>query len=212
MSENNLGRDVKALRTKRGIGSRELSRLVGKAETYISQLERGLIKTPDYNTAFEIMKHLGQTEDQIEDFLLNFYLIKSPERIEAEEAWDKQEEENAQDPDYQQNLLESQIERYAQEMEWLDNKEKEMHKKNEEIKDALTFFIGRNPDTFFDVIEHFNTMVKSMKKNEEDYQFFTKLFKRDITKFSEEGKKRIIETIAEEYQKSFGGWGEPPRF
>jgi transcriptional regulator with XRE-family HTH domain len=219
MDDRNIGKDVKALRKKKGIGSRELSRLIGKAETYISQLERGLIKTPDYNTAFNIMKHLGIREDKIEDHLFIGYYIQSPSRIEAEEAWEKQQIENEQDPEYQKAKLERDIERYEndlewqeREIEWLSSVEAELDKKNNEIKDELSFFIDKKLDKFLDVIRNLHTLVMSMSKNKEDYDLFTNLFKRDITQFSEEGKKRIIETIKGEFEKSAVSWGEPPPF
>ena len=40
---------------------------------------------------------------------ITVYQIKTPNRIEAEEEWDKQEEINAQDPDYQKAKLESKM-------------------------------------------------------------------------------------------------------
>ncbi|WP_188048436.1 helix-turn-helix domain-containing protein [Bacillus sp. CH30_1T] len=229
MSESNIGRDVKELRTKKGIGSRELSRLIGKAETYISQLERGLIKTPDYNTAFEIFKHLGHREDQIEDVLLNFYYIKSPLRVEAEEAWEQQEIENAQDPVYQNAKLDREIEAHEQRLQlgeyseeeanrsidWLLDTETDLNNKVRDIGNELNFFIDKKMDVFEDVINNLHTIVMSMSKNKEDYEFFTKLFKRDLSKFTNDSKNQIVETIKEEYKKSFeanGGWGKPPTF
>ncbi|WP_053361933.1 helix-turn-helix transcriptional regulator [Bacillus sp. FJAT-27251] len=215
MSDPNLGLDIKNLRTKKGIGSRELSRLVGKAETYISQLERGLIKNPDYKTLLEIMKHLGYREGSIDELLYANYHIYSPERLEAEAAWAEQEAVNAQDPDYQEYLLQRQIEQYELQLEWLENEEKELHKKNDQIRNELSFFIDKNLDTFTDVINNLHSAVLSMSKSREDYNFFTNLFKRDISKFSDESKKRIIETIKEEYKYSWdfnGGFGEPPTY
>ncbi|HHW36239.1 MAG TPA: helix-turn-helix transcriptional regulator [Bacillales bacterium] len=225
--EHNFGRDVKLLRTKRKIGSRELSRLIGKAETYISQLERGQIKTPDYNTAFQIMKNLGQKEDSIEDILYNFYFIKSPLRIEAEAEWDRQAELNAQDPEYQQHLLEMQIEAYEQNrylddeeeinrsIDWLADLESELSTKNKEIHDEFTFYIDKKLDVFENVIKNLHTIVLSMRKNKENYDFFTTLFKRDLTELNQESKDAIIKVLKEEYKKSHsynGGWGEPPSF
>ncbi|MFC0417740.1 helix-turn-helix domain-containing protein [Cytobacillus solani] len=215
MNEPNLARDIKALRTKRGIGSRELSRLIEKAPTYISQLERGLIKNPDPKTLVEIFKHLGHRREYIDDFLFSTYNISTPDQIEAEEAWTRQQIENAQDPDYQEHLLEMQIEQYEREMEWLESIEHGLHKKNEEINKELTFFIDKNLDTFTGVINNLHTMVMTLSKSREDYVFFTNLFKRDLTEFSEDSKERIIELIKEEYDKSLieKGWiGERPPF
>lgn len=224
MSEPNLGRDIKIKRTRKGLGSRELSRLVGKAETYISQLERGLIKNPDYSTLYEIYKHLDQKD--IEQFLYNVYNIESPEAEEARFRGAEEEADYANDhPD---EYLQSQIEEYERQqlldelnairqadlqLEWLENKEAELKTKNEKIKKELSFFIDKNLDTFTGVINNVYNIVMSMRKSKEDYDFFTNLFKHDISNFSEESKKRVIEAIKEEYKKSHtGGFGEPPRW
>lgn len=227
MSEPNLAQDIKARRSQKGIGSRELSRLVGKAETYISQLERGLIKSPDYQTLFEIWKHLGYKEDKIEDMLYHDYYIMSPERIEADKAWTLRQIELEDDPEYQQQKLERDIERYEQEqqdyseeqsdngIDWLFEIEKELNKKANEIKDEFSLFIDKKLDVFEDVTKNFHSMVISMRKSKENYDFFTNLFKHDLTKLNEESKRRIIETVKEEYEKSHnynGGWGKPPSF
>ena len=39
-------------------------------------------------------------------------------------------------------------------------------------------------DVFEKVINNLHTIVMSMSKNKEDYDFFTMLFKRDLTKFT----------------------------
>ncbi|MEC1155623.1 helix-turn-helix domain-containing protein [Cytobacillus horneckiae] len=215
MQEPNLAIDIKNLREKKGIGSRELSRLINKAPTYISQLERGLIKNPDPLILVNIFLHLGHKREAIDDFLYNVYQIETPNRKLAEEAWIKNEIDQLNDPNYQERLLEGQIEQYEQQMEWLDSIEKKLHERNEEIKRELAFFIDKNIDTFTDVINNLHTLVMKMSKNKADYDFFTQMFKRDISDFNEESKKIIIETIKGEYEKSLkekGWWGEPPSF
>lgn len=231
MSEPNLGTDIKLLRIEKGIGSRELSRLVGKAETYISQLERGKIKNPEYDTLYNIFKQLGYQGD-IEELLYRAYFIESPERMESDEVLRMQEGENQLNPAYQQLMFERDVERELEErktfkrnhlsieqldlqIEWLAELEQKAKEKNEKVKKELSFFIDKKFDTFSHVIDNLHEMVMSMRKNKENYDFFTDLFKHDLTKFNEESKKRIIETIKEEYKKSHnynGGWGDPPSF
>lgn len=64
-----IGDYVKQLRETNGIGSRELSRSINKASAYVSQLERGLIKKPDYDTTKSILEILGVNSEEIESVL-----------------------------------------------------------------------------------------------------------------------------------------------
>ncbi len=212
MSISNLGRDIKALRTKRKIGSRELSRLIGKAETYISQLERGLIKKPDYDTAYNIMKHLGFTESAIEDFLYNFHQIKSPEKIKSDEEevanWEEKraaeieemlsqnQAENDIIQEYPMNKLKK--DRINIESEWLTDLIKNLEAKNEEIKMELSFNIENNAQVFENIIDNLHSLLISMRKDRGNFNFFVGLLQNDLSKLSEESKYNILKTVKEE--------------
>ncbi|MDG4850869.1 helix-turn-helix domain-containing protein, partial [Peribacillus frigoritolerans] len=171
MGINNFGRDIKALRIKRKIGSRELSRLIGKAEAYISQLERGLIKKPDYNTAFAIMKHLGWEEKNIPDLLDSYYQIQSPERIiaeseevenweekraaELEQMWIQRQEEISTDTYYQESKLTHAKINF--ESQWMMELAEQLERKSEEIKMELSFNIDKNAQTFENIINNLHS-------------------------------------------------------
>lgn len=214
MSFNNFGRDIKALRTKRGLGSRELSRLIRKAETYISQLERGLIKNPDFKTAFDIMKHLGWDKKNIEDILDSFYGIKSPERIEAkvaevadweekraaeiEEMWIKRQEEIDADPEYQ-GQLGNKIVNF--ESEWMKELIEKLERKNYEIKMELSFNIEKNAQTFENVINNLHSLLTSMRKDRTNFNFFVGLFEYDLSTLNDESKDHILKVVKEEMEK-----------
>lgn len=216
MSINNFGRDIKALRTKRKIGSRELSRLVGKAETYISQLERGLIKKPDYNTAFAIMKYLDFTESEIEKFLYNFYQIKSPEMIEAEskevanweekraaeieEMWSQRHEGIDTDPHYQANNK-SKNHMVNFESQWMMELVGKLERKNDEIKEELSFNIDKNAQTFENVITNLHSLLTSMRRDRGNFNFFVGLFENDLSVLKEENKNNILKAVNEEIDK-----------
>ena len=107
--ENKLGSVVKYYRKKKKINSQELSKSLGKSGAYISQIENGHNKNPDYNTLLELFRKLGIAEENLEMYLeaLGF---KSPEKIAAEkaaeEAWIEREIELMNDPEYQKHLLE----------------------------------------------------------------------------------------------------------
>jgi len=211
MNINNFGRDIKALRTKRKIGSRKLSRLIGKAETYISQLERGLIKKPDYNTAYDILRHLEFAESNIEDFLYNFYQIKSPKRIESE-ANEVANWEEKRAAEIEEFLLKKQkatdgkedIEnKFAYneedfESEWMIELTKNLERKNEEIKMELLFNINNNAKTFEPVIYNLHTFLISMRKDREIFNFFVGLLENDLSILSKESKEKILKIIKEE--------------
>lgn len=66
-----FGQTIKHLRKKAKIASKDLSIQVGKATTYVSQLERGLIKNPDYNTCYKLLDLVGVKPDCIEQMLVN---------------------------------------------------------------------------------------------------------------------------------------------
>lgn len=215
MSISNFGRDIKALRAKRKIGSRELSRLVGKAETYISQLERGLIKKPDYDTAYAIMKHLGWEEKTIEDFLYGFYQIKSPERIETEaeevvdweerrameieEIWLQRQEETDTVPDYQENR--SAYDGKSFESKWMRELYEQLERKNQEIKEELSFNIDKNAPIFEAVINNLLSLLTSMREDRGNFNFFIGLFENDLAGLNEESKDEILSIVKEETDK-----------
>ncbi|UKS61502.1 helix-turn-helix domain-containing protein [Bacillus toyonensis] len=216
MNSSNFGRDIKALRTKRKIGSRELSRLIGKAETYISQLERGLIKKPDYGTAYAIMKHLGWEEKNIEDFLYNFYQIKSPERIETEteevadweerraieieEMWiQSQEGKFSENATYQGDQF---TPKQTFESKWMRDLHEQLESKNQEIKEELSFNIDKNAPIFEPVINNILSLVTSIRDDRSNFNFFISLFGGNLTTLNEESKNKILKIVKEELANS----------
>jgi transcriptional regulator with XRE-family HTH domain len=84
MSGIEFGEKLKEIRKKVGVSSKNLSQRVNKAVTYVSQLERGLIKNPDYFTCKEILRELGFSEKGADRFLES-YSILSPEQEKIEQ-------------------------------------------------------------------------------------------------------------------------------
>jgi transcriptional regulator with XRE-family HTH domain len=70
-----FGQTIKHLRKKAKIASKNLSTQVGKAATYVSQLERGLIRNPDYNICYKLLELVGVEPDSIEQVLINHGFI-----------------------------------------------------------------------------------------------------------------------------------------
>ncbi|WP_338779135.1 helix-turn-helix transcriptional regulator [Metabacillus sp. FJAT-52054] len=83
MNETSFGQELKKLRKHVGIPSKELSQKVGKAVTYVSQLERELIKNPSFDTCLQILLELGLNKENAER-MLNYYGIHSKEEKQAE--------------------------------------------------------------------------------------------------------------------------------
>ncbi|WBL50371.1 helix-turn-helix domain-containing protein [Bacillus altitudinis] len=133
-------KSMKEIRTMKKIGSRELSRKIGKAETYISQFERGLIKSPDYQICFEIMKELGFAEKDIPNILFEQYEIMSPEEEKAYKEAEEREIERMQelynDPDY----LQAELIRYLES----EKEAEEREKRSELIKSSPSKMWGEN--------------------------------------------------------------------
>jgi transcriptional regulator with XRE-family HTH domain len=60
-----FGHYVQSLRIEKNIGSRELSKMLGKSSAYISQLEQGRNKNPDYDAAKLTLSYLGLSEQDV---------------------------------------------------------------------------------------------------------------------------------------------------
>jgi transcriptional regulator with XRE-family HTH domain len=67
-----FGKTLKTLRNSFGISSKVLSKKAGKAVTYVSQLERGLIKKPCYYTCLKILNELHFDERKAKEYLKLF--------------------------------------------------------------------------------------------------------------------------------------------
>lgn len=101
---------LKEERKKHGYSAKKLSEMLGRSPSYLSQLERGLIKDVTHEMALEIVKLLGLDDDVLNQFYLEQgtlknardelkELIDSYNKIVASDDWkiypDKnQEEEN----------------------------------------------------------------------------------------------------------------------
>lgn len=81
MNGSEFGNTIRKFREEFGIGSRELSRMLGMTGSYISQLERGAIKKPNYYTAVKIFECLNIPKD-IAATLLSSMGIRHPDPFE----------------------------------------------------------------------------------------------------------------------------------
>lgn len=74
MYEEEFGKLIKKQRRRLGMSARALSQRIGLSPSYVSQLERGLIKKPTYDIAVKIGEHLDISED-----VLLFFGISPPD-------------------------------------------------------------------------------------------------------------------------------------
>jgi transcriptional regulator with XRE-family HTH domain len=60
-----IGKIIKQERLKKGYSSRELSEMIGASPTFVSQVERGLIKVPSQAYATKLAQVLGIESERI---------------------------------------------------------------------------------------------------------------------------------------------------
>ncbi|MFB4367019.1 helix-turn-helix domain-containing protein [Bacillus subtilis] len=216
IDENNrLGSVVKYYRKKKKINSQELSKSLGKSGAYISQIENGHNKNPDYDTLKELFRKLGIAEENLETYLeaLGFMSpAKIAEEKAAEEAWIERELELMSDPEYQKQLIERKIEEAEAYRISEQHREYEdmIEKKIGEIKDRIEWFYMINPNEFGTVIDNLHSLMMSMNDSPDNFRFLVSLFRKDLTKFNKDAKEHIISALKEGYEKSNTGWGERP--
>lgn len=78
MSGIAFGKTLRYLRKRAKIPSKNLSMQAGKAATYVSQLERGLIKNPNNDTCRKLLELVGLEPDSIEKVLNRHGLMDGP--------------------------------------------------------------------------------------------------------------------------------------
>jgi transcriptional regulator with XRE-family HTH domain len=77
----NFGDFIKNKRKQLNIGSRELSRLVNKGSSYISQVENGRNKKPSYFISYSILQALEMSEEEINSVLKRFEIEPTEKEI-----------------------------------------------------------------------------------------------------------------------------------
>lgn len=167
-----FGIEIKKLRKKVGIASKELSQQVGKAVTYVSQLERGLIKKPDYLTAYQLLKRLEIDEKKI-DGLLDYFGIKSPEREQSEAEWATEQAEKVSNFD------------------WLEQEKHILKQKNEQLHTSLNILIDLDVSAASKLISH----IEALTAEKEKFDFLTALFEYDFSKVTQEDRTKVISAI-----------------
>lgn len=189
MSGITFGKDLKRMRKQVGISSKVLSQKVGKAVTYVSQLERGLIKNPDYNTCYNLLKELGIQEGKIEDILYNHYNIASTEREEAileqqiKQFEHKCAEEEADPEEYAEKQLHF----------WLEETSFELRHSNDNLHHMFNVLIDKDITRAETVIKN----IESLTKSKETFDFFCALFEHDYSAITNDKREHLLHVINE---------------
>ncbi|KUF21993.1 helix-turn-helix domain-containing protein [Bacillus sp. G1(2015b)] len=82
---------LKSYRKQKGINARDLSRELGKGDSYISQIESGRIKSINEMGARQLLNVLGTDQEDI-DKIVYFYFYKKPSRQTLEETYNNKQE------------------------------------------------------------------------------------------------------------------------
>ncbi|GIO70148.1 helix-turn-helix domain-containing protein [Paenibacillus cookii] len=190
MNGIDFGSYLKTLRKTKKIPSKDLSVRVGKAVTYVSQLERGLIKKPDFETCFNLLKELNVNENEIER-ILAYYNILSPERIKAEL------EVSLKRSELEQQEIESDPEGFAERRlaeileKRVTSKKGELIALNNQFHKMINLLIEK--DTFR--AERVLRNLSKLTAEVEFFDFFCSLFDYNYTYLTNDERKEILDYI-----------------
>jgi transcriptional regulator with XRE-family HTH domain len=172
---NTFGEFIKTKRNEIGIGSRKLCRLVGVAETYISQLERGKIIKPEYKYAFSFCKHLNIDETEIHSILKEYKIFppfgadnNSIEQVEHVESSNKI-------------------------LYWHFNEYLETKSTNSKILNNLNAFAKTDITRASKVV---NNLYKLINSDKESFRWFCSLLENDLTQLNQTSWNNILKSIS----------------
>lgn len=178
MEEKLFGEFLKERRKEIGIGSRELSRRVGLAETYVSQTERGKIKKPPFEIAYKLCKELKMDSNTVASSLERFGIT-----------------ENDNNDNYfaTNDLYNSHYSNEIYFRHWFSNKSLELKFANNTISKNLESFIDSDLSRANIVI---NNLYKLISQSEETFDFFCFLLSKDYSVLDETEKENISNYIS----------------
>lgn len=185
MTYESFAEMLKKMRESRGISSRALSAKVNKYHAYVSQIENGRIKNPDFESAKALLKELNVKDDIIDDILRHFDILSPVE-------------EKARDEQYQKEAEES--------FEWMEFKAEHLKSKNKKLYTLLNSFVDRDLSRAEQVVNN----ILSLCVDEEKFNFFCSLFEHNHALIDREDRNHII-TLINDYifsKYEFDDYGE----
>ncbi|WP_439874704.1 helix-turn-helix domain-containing protein [Bacillus mycoides] len=190
MSGISFGNELKKIRKSAGMSSKVLSQKVNKAVTYVSQLERGLIKKPDFDTCKKILLELGF--DEIEAIkTLSYFDIKSPEQEKAELDWTIKQAEKAYEEEesrYKTGFYTKKIEKISSGNELVLT----------QLRKNLDAFVTHDLSRAEKVVSNLNSIFK----DEEKFDFFCSVFENDFSNLSSLERNRVLSMITNYVRKT----------
>ncbi|MDQ1143423.1 transcriptional regulator with XRE-family HTH domain [Bacillus sp. SORGH_AS 510] len=190
MSGISFGNELKKIRKSAGISSKVLSQKVNKAVTYVSQLERGLIKKPDFETCLQILLELDFKETEAIR-TLNYFDIKSPEQEKAELDWVIKQAERT----YEEEEMKYKTGFYTNKIEKISNKNQEVI---DRLRDNLDLFVKHDLTRAEKVLSN----LISIFENEENFDFFCSVFENDFSNLSSSERNKLLSVITNYVRKA----------
>jgi transcriptional regulator with XRE-family HTH domain len=181
-----FGKEIRNLRLKRGINSKELSKMINRGDAYISQIENGKIKNPDYETSYNLLKTLGIENTRIEE-ILKKHNIKTMEQQEAELI----KALHIHDLFGQRVYYESDIESTDDFIYWYSNTTNQLKQANDRIYQRFNVFIDKDFSTAQKVITSMDTLTGNMN----DFYFFCMIISNDYSKICTSKRDAFIVSI-----------------
>lgn len=220
--DGTIGDFIRLLRKSKKINSKELSTVIGKSDSYVSHLENGRNKNPDYATLFEIFKRIGVEKDKIEDYLEYFGFL-SPEREAHEEAQmlarmyptEEDFEHMRKEAEYYEDIEEQEV--FDKEIEGRFNLKKENNNHAtdngsdllediliENIKDivkVLNNIMEHDLNNAYELINGLNVTLDNTTTNLSLYKFIVRLFSEKLVSLDDEGLLNVINKLYEELNR-----------
>ncbi|MEK3719231.1 helix-turn-helix domain-containing protein [Paenibacillus sp. FSL H8-0034] len=175
---------VKQARTAQKISSRDLSTKLGKAITYISQIEKGKIKTFDYATCYKILEFLNYDLNKIDSILAEFRIIAPLKDMPYVQF-------NFVSPSMK---VEDASTEAVKNLQWLVYGElMEIKSKNATLHETFNILIERDVTRANTIL----TNLVALTKDKDNFSFFCKLFLTNLSTLDKESKNQIINLISQ---------------
>jgi transcriptional regulator with XRE-family HTH domain len=169
--------ELKEIREEKGIGSRKLSKLIGKTESYVSQIERGVIKKPTYYIAFNLFKQMDLGVEEIIN-ILNKYQITPENNMDNDLA-----------RSFQLYTDESINNKSSNVLDWMDEAKRNL--KQSTIYN-INMFIDKDYSRAISVLKNFNSLISD---NKETYDFICTLLNYDYKVLNSDKKNALLNSV-----------------
>ncbi|WP_175637912.1 helix-turn-helix domain-containing protein [Metabacillus schmidteae] len=182
MENVTFGDFIRGLRLKNRISSRDLSSKIGKSFAYVSQLERGNIKKPDYETAYQLLEYLNVNQSEINDILNNKYRF-------SDNDFSFSNKYNLE-IDYNNKLFNTSS--IINKNDYNDGEIEDITKVQSNLLDEYFF------SAIVNEMNKMNTVISNLKhlfQDEEGRKFFTSLFSYDLSKLDKKDKLFLLEQL-----------------